>query len=104
MPTISQISSGITQLVYSRLNIYSIYNNLRSMEKFTREKEDKDGETVRSMEYGEVIKFERELSIEDIHWHCKGVDEDILNGLSLSVKKGNPLVLWANLLWESPHL
>lgn len=91
LPYISQISSGLTQLVYSRLNIYRTYNNLKSTEEFTKEKEDKDGETFRSVEYGEKIKFERELSIEDIHWHYKGVDEDILNGLSLSVKKGESI-------------
>jgi len=82
LPYISSTVSNITQLVYMRLNVFVIFDNLKSTENRTE-----------SVEKVHKVTFEDALIIDNISWKYPGAESTTLNNLSLKISKGESIGL-----------
>ena len=79
MPYVSKTVANVTQLIYMRLNIISVYNHLRTTEKYRKE-------LSQSIEKKE--KFVNNVVLSNVVWKYPDNKKAILKGINLEIKKG----------------
>lgn len=82
MPYVSKTISNVTQLIYMRLNIISVYNHLKITEKYKKEFYQN---SIRKE------KFEENIILTEVVWKYPEAKKAILNGVSLEIKKGESI-------------
>ena len=87
LPSIGTIISEINSISYCRPFLNSCYDNIKTLEK------DQHEAGIQSLEINEKIKdeFEDSVYIDHIDWHYPFSSKEILNGLSLTIRKGESI-------------
>lgn len=99
LPSISKMSSRINNMVFYQSGLQNCYDNYREVDRIAeREKElgveadFSDGSD--SLEHSEQrISFTDTISIEDISWRYMNSQENVLDGLSMEIHKGESVAL-----------
>lgn len=89
LPSIGTIISEVNSISYCRPFLNSCYENIKSLEK------DQQEAGIQSIDMQEVTKdhFEDSVYIDHISWHYPSSDRLILDGLTLTIKKGDSIGL-----------
>lgn len=89
LPSIGTIISEVNSISYCRPFLNSCYENIKSLEK------DQQEAGIQSIDMMEATKdhFEDSVYIDHISWHYPSSDRLILDGLTLTIKKGDSIGL-----------
>lgn len=88
LPSMGRISSSFNQVVFSLTGIGDTYNNLKEVR--THEQYNK---AVEQIESTERITFQDRLDINNIVWQYENTEREVLQNVSLSIKKGQSVAL-----------
>lgn len=97
LPSLGRITSSFNQMVYYSPSLGKTYENLREVrmteQEETREIEslmiEKPDQATDQLSYSnDAQSDEHYLEIKDVHWQYPKSDQEVLSGVSLSVKKG----------------
>lgn len=92
LPSVSKISSRINQIVFCMPGFDSTYANLKEAERFV-DSCDIPTETNKDAGISHEVVFNKEIQVKGISWRYSGGSEDILENLSLTIKKGDSVGL-----------
>ncbi len=82
LPAMSTISRSATQIIFQKPGVDEAYDNLTSVNAEGVLEPDKSATAiVPEMEFNNI-------TLNDIHWRYTGADKDVINGLSLEIKRG----------------
>ncbi len=82
LPAMSTISRSATQIIFQKPGVDEAYDNLTSVNAEEVLEPDKSATAiVPEMEFNNI-------TLDDIHWRYTGADKDVINGLSLEIKRG----------------
>lgn len=98
LPSISKVSSRLNSIVYYRPCLQSTYDNIREIREYDKENEGDSGDKING-EQGktaaafieneqERISFHHRLDINNISWKYLNAKETVLDGLNLTIHKG----------------
>lgn len=87
LPSISRISGYINSLIFNRPALESAYDNIMDAKQYLIRNENK--ETFK--ETCQDISFEKEVCFNNICWHYKNQEKDVLHNLSLTITKGTSI-------------
>lgn len=90
LPSISNISGYVSGLIFYRLTLEEAYRNIhsaREYEKTLEEKNDAIDEEICG------LQFQKEVTINNICWKYRNAKENVLENLSLTIKKGESIAL-----------
>lgn len=96
LPSISNISAYVSGLVFYRPTLEEAYNNITEAREYDRKiRELSKNFSIVNEENNDVsVAFEDKIDVENIVWHYHNSDKkNILNGLSLEIKKGQSVAL-----------
>lgn len=84
LPSLGRISSGINHMSFYIPAINEVYNNFKEVENNSY------GETnsINRVSVGVTLEFKREIKIKDIKWKYPNNGQYILNGLDMTIYKG----------------
>lgn len=99
LPSIAKVSGRINQIVFYQYGLKGYYDTLNEAEAIDRkanEREEKANAAIRRMEEnGEIdihtIGFRKKVEIKDIYWKYLNSKENVLNGLSMTINKGESI-------------
>ena len=86
LPSISKLSSRINQIVFCRPCLQSTYDNLKEINQY--EEENAGAFKERKTYIKERISFQNCLEIKNISWKYLNAQNNVLQGLSLTIHKG----------------
>lgn len=86
LPSISKLSSRINQIVFYRPCLQSTYDNLKEISQY--EEENAGAFEERKTYIKERISFQNCLEIKNISWKYLNAQNNVLQGLSLTIHKG----------------
>lgn len=89
LPSLGRISSGFNTCIFYLTAAEETYQNILELNE--REKQEKEQEL--DIEEEREYPFENSITIEDITWKYEGGSGDILEDLSLEIKKGQSVAL-----------
>ncbi len=92
-PSVSKVSSRLNQIVFCMPGFNNAYNNLKEEEKYNAERNNESEGMAATSVAGDPLKFENIIRINDIYWHYFEKKENVLKGLSLTIKKGESIGL-----------
>ena len=87
LPSIAKISGRVNEIVYRISALQNCYDNLRAAEQYDKELAqlpDYDGYTVKE----ENLQFHKALEIKNVTWKYRNAQKPVLQGLSLTIKRG----------------
>lgn len=87
LPSLGRISAHINSISFNLPSLNSVYNNLSNVRK-EEICENKKEQIIQKLEDTQDLQFETNLFLKDISWHYKDAEKNILNGLSMDIKKG----------------
>lgn len=90
LPSISRIIGYTSGVIFQRPCLDSVCNNLEETNEYSLKTEKED---LNRQDSNEVLKFNFSLEINNIYWKYQGNSRNILDGLSLSIKKGESIAL-----------
>lgn len=79
MPYVSKNVSNITQLIYMRLNIISVYNHLSNTAQYIEKERNQKG-------YKEA--FQKSIVLRNVSWKYPKSKKNVLDDISVEIKKG----------------
>ena len=82
MPYMSKIMANVTQLIYMRLNITSVYHHLQNTAKYLT----KCPQNISVKQH-----FQDRIVIHDLEWRYPGSNRKILCGINMEIKKGEAI-------------
>lgn len=85
LPSINKVIMAINDMIYRMPEVQSLYENTSEVKK----QEEKQEETKRSGK----IPFEEELTVSDVSWHYANSERNILENVSLNIRKGQSIAL-----------
>ena len=97
IPSVSKISGRINGIVYFQFGLQNCYDQMREAEEIDAEYQCAEEELKEKLfEIAKTrdidsISFQKELCINDIYWHYKNSEENVLSGLSLTIHKGESI-------------
>ena len=80
LPSVSKISSRINSIVFYQKGVNNCYENIKESEEDYTYSLDTDTSN---------ITFEKEITINNIKWHYLNDEHNVINDLSLKIKKGD---------------
>lgn len=92
LPSISRIISGVNMVLFYKPALRNTYENLQEIKEYNNKMKE-------LLESGKVddsaiqIQFEKEICVNDVFWKYPNTNKFILNGLNLSIKKGESIAL-----------
>lgn len=91
LPSLSKLTNGASQIVYYKPCLDSVYKNIAE----ARELAEKNNIMLNSASNAErnQLTFEKEIEISDITWRYTNGDRNILEHLSLKIRKGESVAL-----------
>lgn len=95
LPSIANISACVSGLVFYRPTLEEAYDNItaaREYEKKSEEQAREDSET-RPVEKGSLVVFKDKIKVENIVWKYDNSDKNVLEGLSIEIRKGESVAL-----------
>ncbi len=96
LPSVANISSYISGLVFYRPTLQEAYENIvaaREYEKYRLEYSSKKGITEKTEIDPKTCSFEKEIAINEIVWRYNNSDYNVLDGLSLTIHHGESVAL-----------
>lgn len=81
LPAMATVSRSVTQIIFQKPGIDEAYDNIMNLPKETN---------ISTDDKIKISDFES-LSLEDIHWRYDGSDHDVIDGVSLKIKKGESI-------------
>lgn len=81
LPSLGRISSYFNGCIFHLPAVEEVYNNIKEAEEYK-------SDTIVTIDENEEIIFERELLIRDVVWRYPDGKENILDHISLTIKKG----------------
>ena len=91
MPSISKVSSRINNIVFFAPGLANTYETLKEDEAIEKDRIAKDKMLKSYIDSSKNVSFKNEIYINNIHWRYDGNEEDVLKGLTLSIKKGESI-------------
>lgn len=91
LPSLNKIADGASQLIYNKPCLDAVYANIDEARKFVCE--NGDTERIISDERTEHLSFDEEIAIEGITWRYLNGDRNILEQVSLKIKKGESIAV-----------
>ena len=85
LPTLNKLTNGVSQLIYNMPCLDAVYHNITE----AREYADKDNTSANNS----PLTFEKGIEIHDITWQYANSDRNILEHLSLTIRKGESIAL-----------
>lgn len=83
LPSLGRVSSSFNQMVFDMPGVHDTYNNFIEVRNYENNKK------CSVLEEKEAhISFERELNIHNIEWSYSNSGEHVLDGLNMTIKKG----------------
>lgn len=92
LPSISKISSRLTQIVYYLPGLQNCYDNLKEVKGIENEHMVECENSTKNGMQSDLI-FTDSLSLENIHWKYQNTDEEVLSGLNLKINRGDLVAL-----------
>lgn len=90
LPSVGRISSSFNNCMFWLPAIPEVYENILEAQRYD---EACEKETAQAGETDEEVTFEKELKIEDIVWRYPDGQENVLDHISFSIKKGESVAL-----------
>ncbi len=87
LPSISRLTGYVSMLIYARPMLEAAYDNYISAKDYT----DEINSRISDDDNDPNIRFERELVIKNIEWQYPQGKAKVLNGLKLTIKKGEAI-------------
>lgn len=94
LPSIGKITNKITSIIYGGPCVENVYKNLRESEEYEKKMADYvKAHAAISAGNDVVVKenFEDSIEIKNVVWQYDGADKPVLDGISLSVKRGDAI-------------
>ena len=94
LPSISRMTRYMNGIIFNNVFLQSVYTNLFEINQY--EEEQKIGNEISiypTLESSAKIQFLHSLEVKDISWHYSSSSKEILQNLSLSIKKGEAIGL-----------
>ena len=88
LPSINKIVTGVNDMIYRMPEVQAVYMNILEVKKQEAEKDNQE-----EMFTVEQLSFEKELIMKDISWHYANSDRNILEQVSLHIRKGESVAL-----------
>lgn len=90
MPSMAKLSGRINNIVFSLPGLDNAYNIMKETEQLEHDFRDEENELARQLSehHYDNLSFKNEIVIDNIHWKYKNGTDDVLNGLSLVIKRG----------------
>lgn len=90
LPSVSRMTGYLNSLVFYRLSLESVYENIISLQKYEeKEKRMDNAVTMREKE----LKFVQKLECKNVRWKYENMKEYVLNDLHLTICKGEAVGL-----------
>ncbi len=83
LPSVGSISNSFSNLAFYRPSVQSTYQNLKSAKEY-----DKYLSGKQNLEESDICKFKKEISICNIKWRYENTDIDVIDNLSMKIKRG----------------
>lgn len=95
MPSIAKLSSRVNNIVYYLPGLDNVYSIMKDAEQLKIDYDAEEAELARLMEenHYDKLSFNNEILVKGVHWRYKNSTEDVLDGLSLVVHKGESIGL-----------
>lgn len=94
LPSVSTMTSSINTLVYYRMTLESTCNNMKEAEAYVkRMQEYRSEKETENDKYEGKAEFTNSIAIENIRWKYDNTTRYVLDGLSLTVQKGESVGL-----------
>ncbi len=96
MPSVAKISGRVNSIVFHNIGLNNTYENLKEDEhakKIEKEKDTKLSSQLNQTSSVEVAEFNKEISIKNLCFRYTGSDSDVINGLNLTIRKGESVGL-----------
>lgn len=92
LPSLGRISSGFNQFVYYSVSLNSVYQNLKEVEEYEKEK---SAWTDRTIPTSEQVNEEQldYLAVEDVTWQYRNSEHPTIENLNLKIREGESVAL-----------
>lgn len=91
LPSLNKLTTGVSEIIYNKPCLDSVYNNITEARDFAHNFVSESIEA--SGQKGHALTFEKELKIDDVTWRYTNGTKNILEHVSLSVKRGESVAL-----------
>lgn len=85
LPSLGKVSSNINVITFNLPSLDSVYDNMQMCEELNRKQQEHE------VGYVEKKRFEKELKICDVSFEYEGKPEKVLDGVNLSILKGESI-------------
>lgn len=93
LPSVSRMTRYMNGIIYSNNFLKSVYTNLLLLDEMGDNQKINERVISNAVSINTKYSFNKKLSINNIHWHYKNSEKEVLSGLSLEVKKGESVGL-----------
>ena len=84
LPSFGRLAGYLNKMMYNRAAITSVYNDLKDVE---------NDIYIKDIDCTERFEFDKSIEIEDVFFAYPNCDNNVLNGLSMSIKKDKSIAI-----------
>ena len=84
LPSFGRLAGYLNKMIYNRAAITSVYNDLKDVENEIN---------IKDIDRTERFEFDKSIEIEDVFFAYPNCDNNVLNGLSMSIKKDKSIAI-----------
>ena len=84
LPSFGRLAGYLNKMIYNRAAITSVYNDLKDVE---------NDIYIKDIDCTERFEFDKSIEIEDVFFAYPNCDNNVLNGLSMSIKKDKSIAI-----------
>lgn len=90
LPSIANISACVSGLVFYRPTLEEAYDNITAAREYDEKSAELSGDSNKAclLEKSSLAEFEDKIKVENIVWKYENSDKNVLEGLSLEIRKG----------------
>ncbi len=91
LPSIGKITSRMTGIIYARPYLEELYINIREVEEYEKSYKEYIKEYAKDEGVGKdssCLEFKHELSVRNVTWKYRNQENNVLNQISLNIRKG----------------
>lgn len=95
LPSIANISACVSGLVFYRPTLEEAYDNITAAREYDKKNDEqaRGSSEARLSEKSSPVEFKDKITVENIVWKYENSDKNVLEGLSLEIRKVNRLLL-----------
>lgn len=92
LPSLGRISSGFNTCIFYLTSADETYQNILELNRYEKLQANQD-RMVESVKEKKTYSFEKSITVENVVWKYEGGNEDVLDGLSMEIEKGQAVAL-----------